>query len=239
MADKISQDHLWLALAKIPPLDTLRNEQWHRLEQSGSVRFLTFEKGGLIHLQQEPCTDLDVILEGQISIQNIAEDGTVLTVKLFTPRDLLGVNLIFASKNRYPMTVIADRKSLVAQIPGDWIMVFCRENPDFMAGVMRAISDRSLVLTGRIQAMAHRSIRKALLDYLEYEQVLQGSCTIRLPVSKKTLAEQLGVERTSLSRELAKMREDGLVQYDSRTITLLSCNGRGNGQIGSTHTKYD
>jgi len=215
MADKISQDHLWLALAKIPPLDTLRNEQWHRLEQSGSVRFLTFEKGGLIHLQQEPCIDLDVILEGQISIQNIAEDGTVLTVKLFTPRDLLGVNLIFAS-----MTVVADRKSLVAQVPGDCIMVFCRENPDFMAGVMRAISDRSLVLTGRIQAMAHRSIRKALLDYLEYEQVLQGSQTIRLPVSKKTLAEQLGIERTSLSRELAKMRDDGIIRFDAKTITL-------------------
>lgn len=222
MVDTSSQDHLWQALGQIPPLDSMRREQWQVLERSGSVQFLTFEKGALIHLQQELCTDLDVILEGQISIQNIAEDGTVLTVNLFAPRDLLGVNLIFASKNRYPMTVIADRKSLVAQIPGEWIMAFCRENPEFMSGVMRAISDRSLVLTGRIQAMAHRSIRKALLDYLEYEQVLQGSRTIHLPVSKKTLAEQLGVERTSLSRELSKMRDDGLVQYDSRTITLLS-----------------
>ncbi|MDD4541884.1 MAG: helix-turn-helix domain-containing protein, partial [Eubacteriales bacterium] len=34
-------------------------------------------------------------------------------------------------------------------------------------------------------------------------------------------AEQLGVQRTSLSRELAKMRDNGLVEYDARTITLL------------------
>jgi len=220
MVDISSKQQQWLALAKISPFDTLEKQQWQNLAQSGSVRFQTFEKGAVIHLQQEPCTWLDVILEGQISIQNIGEDGNILTVNLFAPRDLLGVNLIFASKNRYPMTVVADRKSLVAQVPGDWIMVFCRENPDFMAGVMRAISDRSLVLTGRIQAMAHRSIRKALLDYLEYEQVLQGSQTIRLPVSKKTLAEQLGIERTSLSRELAKMRDDGIIRFDAKTITL-------------------
>ncbi len=166
------------------------------MAQTRAIRicpFLTFEKGGLIHLQQEPCTDLDVILEGQISIQNIAEDGTVLTVNLFTPRDLLGVNLIFASKNRYPMTVIADRKSLVAQIPGDWIMLFCRENPDFMAGVMRAISDRSLVLTGRIgdgspqhpQGLARLSV---------YGHAPQG--TDHPPaVRQENAAEQLGVER--------------------------------------------
>ncbi len=220
MVDISSKQQQWLALAKISPFDTLEKQQWQNLAQSGSVRFQTFEKGAVIHLQQEPCTWLDVILEGQISIQNIGEDGNILTVNLFAPRDLLGVNLIFASKNRYPMTVVADRKSLVAQVPGDWIMVFCRENPDFMAGVMRAISDRSLVLTGRIQAMAHRSIRKALLDYLEYEQVLQGSQTIRLPVSKKILAEQLGIERTSLSRELAKMRDDGIIRFDAKTITL-------------------
>ncbi|NCA99702.1 MAG: Crp/Fnr family transcriptional regulator [Clostridia bacterium] len=222
MFDPSTKAHLWAALAIVPPFDCLTQQQWQDLEQSDSVRFLTFEKGAPIHLQQEPCMYLDVILDGQVSIQNIGESGDVLTVNLFAPRDLLGVNLIFASKNRYPMTVIADRKSLVAQIPGEWIMAFCRENPAFMTGVMRAISDRSLVLTGRIQAMAHRSIRKALLDYLEYEKVLQGSWTIHLPVSKKTLAEQLGVERTSLSRELAKMRDDGLLQFDSRTITLLS-----------------
>lgn len=221
MTDPSMPTHLWQALAKITPFDVLEKQQWLDLAQSGTVRFPCYEKGALIHLQQEPCTCLDVILEGQVSIQNIGEDGAILTVNLFAPRDLLGVNLLFASQNRYPMTVVADRKSVIAQVPGTWILTFCRANQDFMTGVMQAISDRSLVLTGRIQAMAHRSIRKAILDYLEYEKVLQGSRTVRLPVSKKTLAEQLGVERTSLSRELAKMRDDGLLRFDSKTITLL------------------
>ena len=39
------------------------------------------------------------------------------------------------------------------------------------------------------------------------------------------LAEKIGVQRTSLSRELAKMREDGLVVFDEKSITLLKRDG--------------
>ena len=45
--------------------------------------------------------------------------------------------------------------------------------------------------------------------------------TILLPATKTDLAAQLGVRRTSLSRELAAMRADGLVTYDTRRLTLL------------------
>jgi len=49
-----------------------------------------------------------------------------------------------------------------------------------------------------------------------------GICcpVIRLHYSKKELAERLGVQRSSLGRELNKMRREGLLEYDARTITL-------------------
>lgn len=43
---------------------------------------------------------------------------------------------------------------------------------------------------------------------------------IKLNYSKKDLAERLGIQRSSLSRELNKMRRDGLLEYDAKTITL-------------------
>ncbi|WHH61644.1 helix-turn-helix domain-containing protein [Petroclostridium sp. X23] len=39
---------------------------------------------------------------------------------------------------------------------------------------------------------------------------------------KKGLAERLGIQRTSLSRELNKMKKDDLVDYDSHSIAI--CN---------------
>ena len=58
------------------------------------------------------------------------------------------------------------------------------------------------------------------LIFLGYQYYLQKSYVIRLNISKKDLAERLGIQRSSLSRELQKMRTDGLLEYDSRTITV-------------------
>ena len=40
-------------------------------------------------------------------------------------------------------------------------------------------------------------------------------------MTKKALAERIGVQRTSLSRELAKMRADGLIKYDAESIEIM------------------
>jgi len=49
-----------------------------------------------------------------------------------------------------------------------------------------------------------------------------GICcpVIRLNYSKKELAERLGVQGSSIGRELNKMRQEGLLAYDARSITL-------------------
>lgn len=119
------------------------------------------------------------------------------------------------------MTVIAEEKSVIALIPSQQMISICQLNYRFMIAVLQAISDRTILLTDKIQTLALKSIRKSLLEFLSYESTLQQSKTIRLPMSKKALAEKLGFERSSLSRELNKMRRDGLVAFDAHTITLL------------------
>jgi len=40
-------------------------------------------------------------------------------------------------------------------------------------------------------------------------------------MSKKSLAERIGAERTSLSRELRKMKDEDLITYNNKYITVL------------------
>jgi DNA-binding transcriptional regulator LsrR (DeoR family) len=56
---------------------------------------------------------------------------------------------------------------------------------------------------------------------LEHECKTQNSDCVKHGITKKALAEKMGVQRTSLSRELAKMKEDGIIDFDKKTITLL------------------
>ena len=58
------------------------------------------------------------------------------------------------------------------------------------------------------------------MDYLQQQSIIQGSSKIVLPFSKKELADYLGVQRPSLFRELKKMKDEGIIEIDNRTIQL-------------------
>jgi CRP-like cAMP-binding protein len=47
---------------------------------------------------------MDIILEGRVSVQKIDEDGNILKINVFSGGDILGANLLFSSRNSYPMT---------------------------------------------------------------------------------------------------------------------------------------
>ncbi len=66
-----------------------------------------------------------------------------------------------------------------------------------------------------------KTIRQCIIDFLMYESFSQNSRTIKLGYTKKELAEKFGIQRPSLSRELNKMRKDGLIEYDAHSITII------------------
>lgn len=186
--------------------------------QNHEVR--NYEKNQVIYLQNEVCQTLDIILEGRVSVQRIEEEGHILRIETFSEGSILGANLIFSTRNVYPMTVVSETNALVIRMQKDLVLELGKTNMGFMAGLLKVISDRTLVLTDKINTISPRSIRKKVIDFLTEEYRLQGSQIIVLGISKKELAERLGMQRSSLSRELARMKTDGMIVYDTRTITI-------------------
>ncbi len=65
-----------------------------------------------------------------------------------------------------------------------------------------------------------KTIRQQIIDYLTYQYHKQNSLRIILNMSKKEWSEKLGVHRPSLSRELSKMKREGLIDYDRNSVTI-------------------
>ncbi|NDL67494.1 Crp/Fnr family transcriptional regulator [Anaerotalea alkaliphila] len=209
------------ALTRIRLFKGLGKETLGRYLAAGHCEVREYGKEQIIHLQNEECRTIDIVLSGRVAVQKIDENGNILTISVFTDRDLLGANLLFSSRNYYPMTVIAIARTTVLQIRKELVLELCRSNREFMIGLLGEISDKANVLAEKINAISLKTIRQQVLEFLEYEALLQRSLVVRLPFPKKEWAERLGVQRSSLSRELNKMRQDGLVEFDAKTITLL------------------
>ena len=208
------------ALAGLSLFEGFSREELKSVFDSSSYEIKIYGKEQIIHLQNEVCNAMDIILEGKVAVQKIDEEGNVLTINVFSAPDIIGAHLVFSNNNIYPMTVVSDADTVILRLSKEMIIELGRSNLDFMVALLRTISDRMLILADKIRTISHKSIRQQIIAFLTYEYHLQKSQVIKLNYSKKELAERLGVQRSSLSRELNKMRRESLLEFDARSITL-------------------
>ena len=77
------------------------------------------------------------------------------------------------------------------------------------------------MLNKKIKSLSYQTIRQKVLNYILEEYKKQRSDIIKLPLSKKKIAEQLGIPRPSLSRELICMKDEGLIEIDKDKIKII------------------
>lgn len=181
-----------------------------------------YNKNSVIYFQNEKCTTIDIVLNGIISIQGFDEKGNYISISDFTIGDVLGGNLLFSHKNFFPMTVLSKTDVTILRLKKDLILNLCQNNTRFLTNFLQSLADKTLILTDKIKTLSFKSIRQCIIDYLIYESYIQKSKTVKLEMTKKDLAEKFGVQRSSLSRELNKMRKEGLIEYDAHSITLIN-----------------
>ena len=189
--------------------------------ESGKFKVTSYKKGSVVHFDGETCSKLEIILSGKVAVDRIGESGDLLTISEFYNDDILGGNLLFSKYPYYPMTVLTQLPTDILEIDRETLFELFCNNPIFLRTYLELTSDRAFILGNKIKHYINKTIRESIMNYLNYESKKQNSNHIKLNTTKKALAEKIGVQRTSLSRELAKMREDGLILFDTDSITLL------------------
>ena len=187
----------------------------------GSCKITQYGKNNIVHFVGEVCSKLEIILSGKVVIERIDESGNLMTIAEFYGGDVLGGNLMFSKNPYYPMTVTSKDATLILEINKNRLFSLFSDNHEFLKSYLEYVSDHTVILGDRIKHYVNRTIRESILSYLDYECKKQNSNIIKLNLTKKALAERIGVQRTSLSRELAKMREDGLIEFTPVSISLL------------------
>ncbi|WZL72369.1 Crp/Fnr family transcriptional regulator [Clostridiaceae bacterium 35-E11] len=200
--------------------DEFSSEELSTLFEIYSYNLSHYKKGSIIHFENEICSSWDIVLKGEVIIQKIDKKGNVLTVTEFGMGDNLGGNLLFSKFPYYPMSVLAKTDTAILHINKDFVLQLCQNSKQFLLQFLTCISDKTAILTNKIKSISMKSIRESIIDFLNYEYYSQKSTRIKLHMTKKELAERLGIQRTSLSRELNKMKKDGLVDYDAHSITI-------------------
>ncbi len=207
---------------KLPSfLKSLPVELIQSLLNDGQVTLNKYKTGKIIHFEGEKCSSLELILSGSVFINRIDSAGNLMTIGELGPDGIIGGNLVFSKKPIYAMTVVAKTDLEVFTIHKKVLFELLTKYDDFLLSYLESTSDNALLLGNTIKYHIHTSLRERIFHFIYQEIHRQGNHTIVLPMTKKALAEILGVQRTSLSRELKKMKDENIIDYNRETITLL------------------
>ena len=96
----------------------------------------------------------------------------------------------------------------------------CPNRARMTTNLLRDLARRSLFLNQRLQIMGQKKLRDKIKVYLQTLHFTEHST--ELPFSRSELADYLYADRSALSRELGRMREEGIIAMKGRRITILS-----------------
>lgn len=202
-------------------LSSLTPEEIKTYLGNGSFNVTSYGKNKIVHYDGDVCSKLEIILKGKVVVERIDESGNLMTIAEFYSDDILGGNLMFSKNPRYPMTTTAKQQTIILEINKERLFQLFSDNHDFLRSYLEFVSDHAAILGDKIKHYVNRTIRESIMSFLDYEVKRQKTNRIRLNMSKKALAEKIGVQRTSLSRELANMRVEGLIAFDAEFIERI------------------
>ena len=202
-------------------LNSLSEDEIRNYLKDGSFKITVYGKNSIVHFAGGYCSKLEIILTGRIVVDHIDEYGNLMTIVELLSDEILGGNILFSKNPHYPMTVTAKQATVILEINKKRVFQLFSDNNVFLRNFLEFVSDHTVILGDRIKHYVNKTIRESIMSYLEYERKKQNSRHIKLDITKKALAERIGVQRTSLSRELSKMREEGVIRFDTKSIELL------------------
>lgn len=186
-----------------------------------SYKIIGYKKGQVIAIEGEDCNSLGIILKGRIEIQKIFPSGQATTINTFKAGNIFGESLVFTDRHTYPATITAMEDAEIMFIRKEDIVKLCMLNAEILTNFVTVLSRRILMLNERLSNLSQDTIRKKIASFLLSEYRKQKSTTILLPYTRKKMAELLNVPRPSLSRELIKMKEEGLLDFNKNEIYIL------------------
>lgn len=189
------------------------------------ARLRTYKKGEYVLRQGEHLSHITVLVEGDLHVQNDDYWGNRTIVNRIGVGEMFGEAYIAPESGAILNDVVAIKDSTVMFFDVRRIMTVCSAACRFHSMVVQnlffAISEKNRNLVQKLGHISKRSTREKLISYLSQEAKRQNSSTFIIPFNRQQLADFLSVDRSAMSNELCKMRDEGLLEFDKSAFKLL------------------
>ena len=208
-------------LQQCPLFQDLDESEVIALMHTVRYRIIRCRKGDIWVSAGSVCHYADIIISGEMVAYIMGPSGNIIRMAVHQPGKLLAPAFLFATDNRYPVTVEATTATAVLRLSPADLEKLMHNDQRLMQNYIRLLSNIISQLTKKIRLLS-MSVREKVCSYLMEQSRQQQTSNILLPMSRQELADHFGIQKYSLLRCLNDLKQEGAIRVEGRRIQLLS-----------------
>lgn len=184
-----------------------------------------FPKGDFIFLNGKSIPSIAILISGEAQVrkENILGDSMIIGTLL--KGDMFGESFACISMAAIPVSVIALEKCEVLFMDVNNITNICTNVCSFhrrlISNLLKIIAHKNILLNQKMSYITHKTIRNRLEAYFHDIIEKSGSYTFTIPYNRNELADYLCADRSALSRELSKMKSEGIIDFNKNIFRWI------------------
>lgn len=185
-----------------------------------------YGKGAAVFHIQDTVSNIMVLLTGKVNLYYYTENGVSNLQDSLVPLDLPGLDLICTRTRVSPYMAIAAEDSRIFSFPAELIlspgMIPEAERLNSLNALLTLLSHSNMRKEYRIAILSQGGLRDRIITYLTMQATRMQTSSFEIPFNRDEMASYLSVNRSALSHELGKLKQEGVIDFHRSSFQLLS-----------------
>jgi CRP-like cAMP-binding protein len=212
-------------LQRCPLFSGINSDETEKLLTCLSAVQKKYEKGSPIFLTGEKLNSVGIVLSGCIHIVQDDFWGNRTIAARFEPVELFGEAISNSETKKLPISIMAAEKSEILWINYKKIITTCSSaclfHTALIKNIIQDLAQKNIMLMQKLECITRRTTREKLLFYLSLQAGKGIGNTIEIPFKRQELADYLSIDRSAMSSELGKLRDEGILRFNKNKFELL------------------
>ncbi|MBR6740103.1 MAG: Crp/Fnr family transcriptional regulator [Clostridia bacterium] len=201
-----------------PLFEGLKKDELERALTFLRAKEERFPSGRQLNRCGEPIAFFGFVLEGRVEVYTDDIDGNRMLMASVGPGGSFGESLAYLGSDASVYIVSLGARVLTMsavglRLPGDSFEQMLAHRFTSM------LARRALDMNERIQILSKHTLRAKIETYFAFASA--GRESFKLNLNRESMALYLGADRSALSRELSRMKREGVIDFDKNSFTLL------------------
>ena len=210
-------------MLQIDLFENVQNHEVLELLKCIGIKTKVFKKNSYILKVGSKIDYLAVILDGNAIMCKTDSYGKQTIIEKLKMNDIFGHNIVCCGIDKSPVDIIAQNECEVLFLPFEKVVTPCEKlcpyHLQLIKNVMKMISKRNSLLNDKIDIIGQKTTRDKILALLETYR--NGQKVFSIPYSREEMAKFLCVDRSAMSRELCRMRDEGILKFSKNHFEIL------------------